>query len=256
MKTVAIVQARMGSSRLPGKVMMPVNDTPLIGLLLARLALSKEIDEIVVATSTEPENQKLADYVATLNYACVRGSEDDVLARFMQAAEKAKADVIVRITGDCPLIDAGLVDDMLHRFSELDVDYLNNCDPPTFPNGLDTEIFTMDALRLAHDKATDVSDREHVTPYLRFRETVRRETYKHQPDLSAMRWTVDEAADFEVVKAVFDHFAPDRLFSWDEIVALTASHPNLFEANVSISRNEGMHLTPEEKKARFEESKE
>ena len=251
MKTVAIVQARMGSSRLPGKVLMPINGTPMIGLLLQRLAQSTEIDEIVVATSSEVNNDPLHDYVTELGYACFRGSELDVLSRFAMVAEATKAEVIVRITGDCPLVDAALIDDMLERFAGSNVDYLNNCDPPSFPNGLDAEIMTRDALVLAHENAVDQADREHVTPYLRWKDTVHRGQYVNKTDLSAMRWTVDELSDFEVVKGVFDYFAPKVLFSWHAICELAERQPQIFKPNAHLRRNEGMHLSENEKKARF-----
>ena len=251
MRTVAIVQARMGSSRLPGKVMMKVGGIPLIGLLLTRLALSERIDEIVLATSIDANNDPLCDYVTDLGYRCVRGSEQDVLARFMKAAEATRADIIIRVTGDCPLIDASLIDDMLNRFSTLNIDYLNNCDPPSFPNGLDAEIFTRAALELADAEATEPGHREHVTPYLRWKDTVRRGQYINDRDLSAMRWTVDELADFEVVKGIFDHFSSDTLFSWHAICELAEKQPQIFKFNEHLKRNEGMHLSEDEKRKRF-----
>ena len=241
----------MGSSRLPGKVLMPINGTPMIGLLLRRLAQSTEIDEIAVATSSEVNNDPLHDYVTDLGYACFRGSEHDVLSRYAMVAEATKADVIVRITGDCPLVDAAVIDDMLGRFASSNVDYLNNCDPPSFPNGLDAEIMTLDALVMAHENAVDQADREHVTPFLRWKDTVHRGQYVNETDFSAMRWTVDELADFEVVKEVFGYFAPEILFPWQAICELVEQQPQIFNLNAHLKRNEGMHLSENEKKARF-----
>ena len=144
MKVVAIVQARMGSTRFPNKVMKPINGIPMIELLLTRLSRSQAIDQIVLATSVDPRNQPLIEHVSQLGFACEQGSENDVLERFVQAAEKHQADVVVRITGDCPLVDPELVDECIHHFHEESVDYLSNVDPPTFPDGLDIEVLALE----------------------------------------------------------------------------------------------------------------
>jgi len=126
MKIVALVQARMGSTRLPNKVMKPIDGIPIIELLLSRLSKSQELDQIVVATSVDVRNQSLIEHVQKLGYACEQGSENDVLDRFVQAARKHKADVVVRITGDCPLVDPALVDEVVRRFKFANVDYFSN----------------------------------------------------------------------------------------------------------------------------------
>ncbi len=239
MKTIAIVQARMGSTRLPNKVMKPIGDVPMIELLLARLARAGEIDEIVVATSEDARNQPLADHVLALGYQCYRGSENDVLDRYLQAAKAAAADVVVRITGDCPLIDPCLVDETIRRFKAAGVDYLSNTSPPSYPDGLDTEVFTFAALERAAREAGKAFDREHVTPYLREADKFRQAAMQNDEDLSAFRWTVDEPADFEVVSNVFDHFAPDIHFTWQQVLELQRSQPQLFAANQQLIRNEG-----------------
>ena len=167
MKVVAIVQARMSSTRFPNKVMKPINGIPMIELLLTRLSRSQAIDQIVLATSVDPRNQPLIEHVSQLGFACEQGSENDVLERFVQAAEKHQADVVVRITGDCPLVDPELVDECIHHFHEESVDYLSNVDPPTFPDGLDIEVFSLNVLKRAHQETSKPYDREHVTAYLR-----------------------------------------------------------------------------------------
>ena len=149
MKVVALVQARMGSTRLPDKVMKPIGGVPMIELLLSRLSKSKEIDQITVATSMDERNLTLVDHIRKLGYACEQGSENDVLERFVQAARAYHADVVVRITGDCPLVDAELVDECIRQFKGSDVDYLSNTNPPTYPDGLDIEVFTFVALEQA-----------------------------------------------------------------------------------------------------------
>jgi glutamate-1-semialdehyde 2,1-aminomutase len=239
MKVVAIVQARMGSTRLPNKVMKPVGGVPMIELLLARLAKSKEIDQIVLATSTDERNTPLVAHVQSLGYTCIRGSEADVLERYLVAARQVKADVVVRITGDCPLIDAELVDQTIQRFKSSDVDYLSNTSPATYPDGLDTEVFSLQALEQAGRESEDAFDHEHVTPYLRRPGLFKTAALTHDQDLSSLRWTVDEPADYEVVSKVFAHFAPNIYFSWTEVLDLQSQNPDIFSANHKIIRNEG-----------------
>ncbi len=239
MKIVAIVQARMGSTRLPNKVMKPIGGVPMIELLLARLAKSKQIDQIVLATSTDERNTPLVEHVQKLGYACVCGSESDVLDRYLVAARQAKADVVVRITGDCPLMDPALVDQVIAKFKAEGVDYLSNISPASYPDGLDTEVFTLQALERVGRESQDPFDHEHVTPYLRKPGLYKTGAMQHSEDLSGLRWTVDEPADFDVVSQVFAHFAPNIHFSWAEVLGLQRSQPALFAANHNIIRNEG-----------------
>ena len=239
MKTVAIVQARMGSMRLPNKVMKCIEGVPMIELLLARLALASEVDQIVVATSVDERNLSLVEHVGKLGYACEQGSENDVLDRYVQAAKKHRADVVVRITGDCPLVDPDLVDEVIRLFKNSSVDYLCNNYPPTYPDGLDIEIFTFKALEQAWQEANETFDREHVTPYLRRPGKFNIETKRNNEDLSALRWTVDEPNDFKVIEKVFQHFHPCLNFSWHDVLDLQHQQPNLFNLNQNITRNEG-----------------
>jgi glutamate-1-semialdehyde 2,1-aminomutase len=239
MNVVAIVQARMGSTRLPNKVMKPIGGVPLIELLLARLAKSKEIAQIVLATSTDERNTPLVEHVQKLGFTCVRGSESDVLDRYLVAARQVQADIVVRITGDCPLIDAELVDQAIHRFKSVNVDYLSNTSPATYPDGLDTEVFSIQALELAGRESQEMFDHEHVTPYLRRPGMFKTAALTNDQDLSKLRWTVDEPADFEVVSKVFQHFAPNIHFSWTDVLALQQQNPEIFTANHNIIRNEG-----------------
>lgn len=239
MKVVAIVQARMGSTRLPNKVMKPIAGMPMIERLLARLARAREIAQIVVATSTDPRNQALAEHVRGLGYACEQGSESDVLERYLQAARAHGADVIVRITGDCPLVDPELVDEAVRRFRAAGVDYFSNVAPPTYPDGLDIEIFSMAALEKAARETGSSFDHEHVTPYLRQSGSFSQAAMQADRDYSTLRWTVDEQADFDVVAGVFAHFAPDLHFSWRQVLDLQRERPELFAANHQLTRNEG-----------------
>src|SRR5690606_20375644 len=197
------------------------------------------LTKIVVATSTDPRNQGLIDHVRALGYPCFAGSEQDVLGRYLLAARQARADVIVRVTGDCPLIDATIVDAAIENFLRQDVDYLGNVSPPTYPDGLDTEVFTLQALERAASESSDPFDHEHVTPYLRNSGVFRTGNISNVEDLSALRWTVDEPADFSVVSRVLGHFAPDIHFSWRQVLALQVKRPDLFADNQAIQRNAG-----------------
>lgn len=247
MKTVAIVQARMGSTRLPGKVMKLIGGVPMIELLLARLSKSVEIDQIVVATSEDVRNQPLIEHVKHLGYACEVGSEHDVLSRFLKAADNSKADVVVRITGDCPLVDPALVDEAIRGFRDAEVDYFSNVDPATYPDGLDIEVFTFKALELASKETDEAFDHEHVTPYLRRADCFRRANMAHSSDLSGLRWTVDEPADFEVINQVFGHFAPDVHFGWMQVLELQQRQSEMFSANAAIIRNQGAAMSTGQK---------
>ena len=242
MKVVAIVQARMGSTRLPGKVMKQINGFPMIELLLNRLAKSKRVDQIVVATSTAAINQPLVDYVNMLGFSCEQGSENDVLDRYVMAAKKHDADVVVRITGDCPLVDPVLVDECVAAFIDQGVDYLSNIEPPTYPDGLDVEVMKFCALKKAHEDSQDPFDHEHVTPYIRKSSNFVKGTKNWLDDLSRLRWTVDDPEDFEVIKNIFVHFSPDVYFSWKDVLQLQHDAPKLFQANQSTQRNQGAYM--------------
>lgn len=159
MKVIAIIQARMGSTRLPNKVMKPIGDLSLIGLLIARLSRSKKINQIIVATSVDKNNQPLVKHVNSLGVDCFQGSEEDVLQRYQNAAKKYNADIVVRITGDCPLIDVSLVDKVITSFESSDNDYVSNNYPATFPDGLDVEVFSYTALESANKFAILQSER-------------------------------------------------------------------------------------------------
>lgn len=239
MKTVAIVQARMGSTRLPGKVMKPITGVPMVELLLRRLAGSKEIDQIVVATSVDRSNLPLVEHVLKLGFACEQGSEHDVMARYLQAAHSHAADLIVRITGDCPLVDPELVDEIIRAYRRADVDYFSNIMPPTYPDGLDVEVFTLDALERAAAQTSAPFDREHVTPSLRESGHFTQASIEYEEDLSGLRWTVDEPADFAVIERVFTHFASDKHFTWQQVLELQRIQPQLFADNHQLKRNEG-----------------
>jgi glutamate-1-semialdehyde 2,1-aminomutase len=237
MTIVAIVQARMGSSRLPGKVMTSILGRPMIEILLERVSKAKRLDRVIVATSINAENQPLVDHLSQRGYDYFQGSEDDVLARYVSAAKQAGADIVVRITGDCPLIDAEIIDECVDRFLAADVDYLSNTINPSFPDGLDVEVMSFAALARAMEESATPFDHEHVTPYLRTSGNFRIGTFQNDEDHSEKRWTVDDANDLTVVSGIFDHFAPDIHFTWKAVLALYAREPALFDANAHSKRN-------------------
>jgi len=242
MKTVAIVQARMGSTRLPNKVMASVCDVPMIQLLLSRLSKSRKINQIVVATSVAEQNLPLLELVSGLGYACERGSENNVLDRFLQAARNHDAQTIVRITGDCPLVDPVLVDDCIEAFERERVDYFSNTQNPTFPDGMDVEVFSIDALERAAMESSDAFDHEHVTPFLYRSGKFQVGSLQNDQDFSSLRWTVDEAEDLEIIRRVFEHFAPEIHFGWKAVLELYQTQPDIFQKNAHLTRNEGAVL--------------
>ncbi|MBT3235631.1 MAG: aminotransferase class III-fold pyridoxal phosphate-dependent enzyme [Bdellovibrionales bacterium] len=239
MKIVAIVQARMGSTRLPNKVMKLINSVPMIELLLARLSRAKELDQIIVATSKNINNIPLIEHVRKLGYSCEQGSENDVLDRFIVAAKEHKADVVVRITGDCPLVDPELVDACVRHFRATNIDYFSNVNPPSYPDGLDVEVVTLLALEQSMRESDKLFNREHVTPYIRESGKFKTAVMQNETDLSLLRWTVDDPTDFTVITNVFRHFAPNLHFTWQEVLVLQDNYPELFSLNQSTTRNEG-----------------
>ena len=241
-RIVAIVQARTGSTRLPGKVLAPLGEKTMLEVLVDRLKAAKNLDEIVVATTSDQEDDRLDSYLKTKHIPVFRGSRDDVLRRYLEAAKKSRAGVVVRITGDCPLVDPKLVDAVIKEFKKSGADYVSNIDPPTFPDGLDVEVFSMAALQAADRKAKTVHEREHVTPYLRKNGFFKKRNVANLEDLSRERWTVDEPKDLIVVRKIFRSFAPRTDFSWKEVIKLRQRLPAIFKVNSQIRRNEGAAL--------------
>ena len=229
----------MGSMRLPGKVMMQINGLPIIEILIQRLNQSSEIDQIIVATSHKPENHNLKEYVNKLGYECEVGDENDVLSRMYDAAKKHEADIVVRITGDCPFVDASLVDAVVKKYKSQRVDYCSNVDPATFPDGLDVEVFSISALEKSYREVVENFDKEHVTPYIRTSGLFQTSNFSFDHDYSHLRWTLDEPTDFVVIKRVFDYFKSNIYFSWEDILKLNNNRPDLFMENNEHMRNEG-----------------
>ena len=232
----------MGSTRLPGKVMLELQGKTMIEFLLNRLSQSKSLTQIAIATSGDPANDALEKHVNQLGYEVFRGSENDVLDRFFLAAQSLGAEIVVRVTGDCPLIDGEVVDRVVSSFLERNVDYASNLEPPTFPDGLDVEVFSMAALKVAWQEASTDFDREHVTPYLRREPQFTRANVVHTEDCSGERWTVDDPEDLKVVHEIARHFYPRSDFTLREILELRKEKPQIFMANQNTKRNEGASM--------------
>ncbi len=239
LEIVAIVQARMGSTRLPGKVLAEINGRPMLHYTLTRTQQAKKLDGVILATSTGKSDDEVMRFSNEFGVQCFRGSEDDVLDRYYQASRHVGARIIVRITADCPLIDPEIIDQVIDVYEGGDYDYVTNTLPCTYPDGLDVEVFSFGALARAWREAKWLSEREHVTPYIRKHpELFRLGNIMHNEDLSAMRWTVDEPQDLEFVRSVYRHIMRVS-FGMDDVLNLLKREPGLTQINVGIGRNEG-----------------
>jgi len=239
MRVVAIVQARMGSTRLPGKVMKDLLGKPVLTRDVNRVRRAKRIDEIVIATTTREEDDLIVSLCEEEGWRCFRGSENDLLDRYYQAARAFKADVVVRITSDCPMIDPEIIDkvieEILNRLGR--VDYVSNTLPPrTFPRGLDVEVMTLEALERAWSEDNNPALREHVTPYIyRNPETFRLHRVANEVDLSHHRWTLDTPEDLLFIQTVYEHFGNDH-FTWREALRYLEQHPEIVKINSDIKQ--------------------
>jgi glutamate-1-semialdehyde 2,1-aminomutase len=242
MKIIAIVQARLGSTRYPNKILEKIKNKTLLELLLKRLSLSKSINDIVVAIPKDKSEIPLKKYLEKLRYKVFAGNKNDLLDRYYKAAKKYKAEVIVRITADCPLIDSRIVDSLVNNLIQNKLDFISNAIKPSFPDGLDVSVIKFKTLKYAWKKAINSYDREHVTPYIIKNKLFKIKNITGAKNLSYLRWTVDEYDDFTVIKNIFNYFYPKINFSWEEIYKLYKKKPKLFSANQNISRDEGSIL--------------
>ena len=242
MKTLLITQARMGSSRLPAKILKNINGKSLLEIHLRRLKKCKKVSEIIVATTTKDEDLTIYDKSLEWGFKAFRGSEIDVLDRFYQSVKNENADWIVRVTSDCPLIDPILVDKVIEYVQENDVDYGSNILIELFPDGQDIEVFKFSALEIAWKNAKLLSEREHVTPYLRNnshgkgKELFKTINYPCDSDYSNIRMTVDEVKDFKLIEILIMKLGIDK--SWKEYTNYIINN-NLNKINKNIIRNEG-----------------
>jgi spore coat polysaccharide biosynthesis protein SpsF len=241
-KTVAVIQARMGSTRLPGKVVKPILGQPLLARMLERVKRAAKIDAIIVATSVKTEDNEVANLAVAAGVSVFRGAEKDVLDRFYQAAKLAGAKAVVRLTGDCPLQDPAVIDEVVARFQSRGCDYTSM--PRNYPEGLDVEIFSFKALERAAAEARLPSEREHVSPYIKNHP----EFFKLDEawtsgtkDEASLHWSVDTAADFEFVTKIFEHLYPSNPnFSKEDVLVLLADHSDWLEINKGGTGYEGL----------------
>jgi spore coat polysaccharide biosynthesis protein SpsF len=239
---VAILQARMSSSRLPGKVLKPILGRPMLEFQIERLRRVHRFDRLVVATSTDATDDPISDFCQGLAVDCFRGSLDDVLDRYYRAAIAFHASHVVRLTGDCPLADPALIDRLIATHIDGDFDYTSTALEPTYPHGLDAEIMTFAALERAWAEAELPSEREHVTLYIYKRaKGMRLGSVTQSVDQSAMRWTVDHDEDFAVVSRIFEALYPANPgFATSDVLAFFESHPEVARLNAMYRRNEGL----------------
>ena len=241
-KTVALIQARFSSTRLPGKVLKHVFNKPMLLQQIERVSRSKSIDHICVVTSSDYTDYQLVEVLIREDIEYYRGSLDDVLDRFYQAAVTFQADNIVRLTGDCPLIDPLLIDEVVQLHLHGGFDYSSNVLSPTFPDGLDVEVVSFPALEKTWKEAKLLSEREHVTPYIYdHNELFSLGSYQSKENLSHFRWTVDEPEDFELICEIYDNLYPiNPDFTTDDILNFLDHNPQLIKINNNILRNEGL----------------
>jgi spore coat polysaccharide biosynthesis protein SpsF len=238
---LAILQARTSSTRLPGKVLKPILGHPMLSLQVERIQRSKKVDKLIIATSNDRSDNDIENLCINIQIPCFRGSLDDVLDRFYQTAIQYKPEHVVRLTGDCPLIDPQIIDEVIDFCIKRDFDYVSNCVEPTFPDGLDVEIFSFTVLEKAWHEALLPSYREHVTPFIRQHpEMFKVGHYKNKVDLSHLRWTVDEPEDFEFVSQIYKELYPQNpTFITEDILELISRKPSLLGINSHVERNMG-----------------
>lgn len=238
MSTLIIVQARMTSTRLPGKVLLPLAGEPMLTRLVERLRRVHRADGIVVATTINESDDPIAALCSQLSVPCHRGSEHDVLSRYADAARLHGASVVVRITSDCPLIDPALVDLLIDSYTEGGSDYVSNMLPPTWPYGMAVEVFSAAVLAQAHAEATQAAEREHVTPFIYWHpERFRLRNVASPVDLSRQRWTVDTPEDYELVRRLFEALFPVQPdFGQADILRLLDAHPDWLKINQHVQQ--------------------
>ena len=240
MKIVATIEARMTSTRLPGKVLLPAAGKPMLLHLIDRLRAVPSLSEVVLATTTNTADDPLAALAATEGIRCFRGSEDDVLGRVIGAAESAQADVVVEITGDCPIIDPDLVEQTIQAFLTRDAAYVTNCAVSSYPDGMNTQVFRLETLKRSGSMTDDPLDREHVTKHIREHPELFPAFHLVAPP--ALRWpelflTLDEPNDYELLKRIIEHFGEaNPLFNCSDVIQLLRRQPELVEINCAVAR--------------------
>ncbi|MBF0622959.1 MAG: glycosyltransferase family protein [Magnetococcales bacterium] len=249
MSTTVIIQARMGSSRLPGKILLPLGTDTVLAQVIKRVSAAKGVDRIVIATTDQPNDDAVVAEAQRIGVDFFRGSESDVLARYYDAARHFNCDIIVRVTSDCPLYDPTLLTKMLKKFNnwietKAPVDYFSNTLTRSYPRGLDTEIFRMGALENIYQSATSLAEREHVTPYFyRNPALFNIEEQIGTPDLSNHRWTLDTDEDYRFIQTVFKKLEDPSgtLFSTNQLLELLEQRPDIMVINSKVQQKPISH---------------
>jgi glutamate-1-semialdehyde 2,1-aminomutase len=236
LKTLAIVQARIGSKRFPGKVMSDLGPYKVLELLLARLARANSLDKIIVATSNLQNDDALAEHIKGLGVEVFRGDEQNVLSRFVEIAKLWQPESIVRVTGDCPLIDPIIVDQVVDGLEKSGADYSSNVEPASFPHGFDVESFTTRALLNTLKEQNTNKELEHVTTKLRHSKDFLRHNITAKQDYTFIRVTLDYREDLAVLREIVSRVSDPVLFGWEEVVELYSSQPEIFSPNLPFSR--------------------
>ena len=241
MKAKAIVQARFGSSRLPGKVLLKIMGKSILEYVIERVGKASKIDAVIIATTLNKDDWNIVKLADRLKLDVYRGSENDVLDRYYQAAKIFKVKHIVRITADSPLIDCEVIDNVIGCYFKTNADYCSNTLVETFPDGQDVEVFRFDTLKLAWNESRLLSEREHVTPYIKKHpEKFKLVNFKCKEDLSSKRWTLDEKNDFDFIKAILESLYPiNPYFNMNDVLNFLQNNPGLEDINKNIIRNEG-----------------
>ncbi|NQU81376.1 MAG: glycosyltransferase family protein, partial [Bacteroidetes bacterium] len=242
---IAILQARMGASRLPNKVLLKIKGKTLIELYINRVEQSQLIDKVVIATTKKPEDDVIQEIVTQLGHECFRGSENDLLDRYYQCAKKYKADVVVRITLDDPFVDYRVTDRAVQIFKDNQVDFVTNHFKPTYPEGLDVEVYSINALEKSWNEAKLLSEREHVFPYIQNnQDQFKIINFEQERDYSHLRWTIDYECDYEMTKVIYDYLYDKKpIFLQEDILELLKKHPEISKINIHIKRKEGVNRT-------------
>ena len=239
---LAILQARMTSTRLPGKVLKDILGKPMLSRQLERVRRARLIDKLVVATSNDCSDDAIASLCATDGVDCFRGSLTDVLDRYYQCAANYSPSLIVRLTGDCPLADPSIIDGAIHQHEQEQNDFTSTTRQPSFPDGVDVEIASPKTLEAAWKEADEVFEREHVMPFIwRRPERFRLGHYRNERDLSHLRWTVDRPEDLELVLTIYRALYPrNPEFTWHDVLELVTERPELTQLNGHFVRNESL----------------
>lgn len=238
MKIVAIIQARMGSTRLPGKVMKKVLGKSLIKYQIERVHRSEYIDEIVIATTTKEKDLPIIQFCNQHSIPYYRGSEENVLSRYYEAAKLFNADIIVRLTSDCPIIDPQIMDQVIQYYLENNYDYVSNTLVRTYPRGMDTEVFSFDVLEKVYLEAKESNHKEHVTSYIyQHPEIFHLGCVTNDVDYSHHRWTVDTEEDYQLIKKIIEHLYPvNSQFQLKDVLLLLEKHPDWLEINAKVKQ--------------------